>query len=158
MIKCNVRLRAGALAAAERKGATVARIVGAVSVPEALALVREQLPPTEEGQGWALYVPAGVVIGCTCAVDVHVGRDTVKAGEQLALNFAWLTPSRRVLLRCAASATRGGRRDVVWPVDFYEEQLATIGTLSGVPFRYEGWQLVNQDRLQALADGTGRSR
>ena len=153
MIKATMRFRKGAIEEADASGAVVLRLSGTVSVPEALALVREDLPPSEEGRGWALYVPVGVTIGCTAAVDIRVGDRVVKAGDLLCLNFAWRTSAGRVLLRCAASATVDGRRDTLFPVDFYEEQLRTIGIGAGSPLRFEGWQLVHQDRLRAAYGG-----
>lgn len=134
------------LASEAAKGNAVLTIRQPLSVPEALALVREGLPATTEGRGWALYAPTAAIIPCRPAVDIATPDGMVKAGEVLALNFAWRVGSR-VLLRCAASATPGGRRDALFPVDFYEEQLGHVAGVAGVPLHFPGWQLVNQDLL-----------
>lgn len=146
-VRLDVLLPPGTLEAAEAEGQAVLRLRQDLSVPEAVALVREVLPPTEEGHGWALYCPAGAIIPCKAAVDIRAEGQLVKAGEQLAVNFLWRTRAGRVLLRCAASATVNGRRDALFPVDFYEEQLGSVAGVGGVPLRFGGWQLVNQDTL-----------
>lgn len=152
-LRLNVALPPGTLDRAVAEGRAVLRLRQELSVPEGIALVRDALPPTEEGRGWALYVPGGATVPCRAAVAIRVAGQLVAPRELLALNFAWKTGAGRVLLRCAASATPDGRRDALFPVDFYEEQLDSVAGFGGVPFRFPGWQLVNQDLLRTDGEG-----
>jgi len=139
-----VTLAPGTLDSAREAGAGIVRLATPLSIPLALSLVRESLPPAVgDVRGWAIAVPGGAFVPLRFRCGFKVRDLRVERGALVFLNYAWKTASGRVVLRCHAGPTAD--RPDVFPIDGYEEQIESIAGLAGKPLEFPGWELVQHD-------------